>query len=62
MLFLARNNGALNIFIMPELYRDAKKSFLKNLTEIGFYRVPYYLLQVFRNKLDDPYLNINVFH
>ena len=44
MHFLTRNNGTLNIFIIPELYRDAKKSFVKNLTEIGFYRVPLNLL------------------
>ena len=27
--FLTRNNGALNILITPELYRDAKKSFIE---------------------------------
>ena len=62
MLFLTRNNGALNVFITPELYRDAKKSFVKNLTEIGLYRVTYNLLRVFRNKLGDPYLNINALY
>ena len=62
MLFLTRNNGALNIFITPELYRDAKKYFVKNLTEIGFYRVLLNLLQGFKNKLGDPYLNINALY
>ena len=62
MHFLTRNNGALNIFIIPELYRDAKKSFVKNLTEIGFYRVPLNLLWDFRYKVNDPYLNINALY
>ena len=62
MLFLTKNNGALNIFITPELYSDAKKPFVKNLTGIGFYRVAFNLLQVFRNKLGDPYLNVNALH
>ena len=62
ILFLTRNNGALNIFITPELYRDAKKYVVKNLTEIGFHRVPFNLFQVFRNKLVDPYLNINALY
>ena len=48
MLFLTRNNGTLNIFIMPELYRDAKRSFVRNLTETGIYRVQFNLLRDFR--------------
>ena len=59
MHFLTKNNDALNIFIMPELYRDAKKFFVKNITEIGFYRVPFNILLDFRYKLNDPYLNLN---
>ena len=59
MHFLTKNNDALNIFIMPELYRDAKKFFVKNITEIGFYRVPFNSLLDFRYKLNDPYLNLN---
>ena len=59
MHFLTRNNSALDIFITPELYRNEKKSFVRNLTEIGLYRVPFNLLWVFRNKLNDPYLNLN---
>ena len=62
MHFLTRNNGALNIFITPELYRDAKKSFVKNLTEIGFYRVPLNLIWHFRYKVNDLYLNINALY
>ena len=62
MHFLTRNNGALNIFITPELYRDAKKSFVRNLTEIGFYRVPSNLLQDFKYKLNDSYLNLNALY
>ena len=31
MHFLTRNLGALNIFITPDLYKDAKKSFVKFL-------------------------------
>ena len=57
-----KKQWALNIFIMPELYRDAKKSFVRNLTEIGLYRVPFNLLWVFRNKLNDPYLNLNALY
>ena len=62
MHFLTRNNGALNIFLTPESYRDAKKSFVRNLIEIGFYRVPFNLLRDFRYKLNDPYLNLNALH
>ena len=62
MHFLTRNNGALNIFITLELYRDANKSFVKNLTEIGFHRVPLNLLWDFRYKVNDPYLNINALY
>ena len=62
MHFLTRKNGALNVFITPELYRDAKKSFVRNLREIGLYRVPFNLLQVFRNKLNDPHLNLNALY
>ena len=57
-----KKQWALNIFIMPELYRDAKKSFVRNLTEIGLYRVPFNLLWVFRNELNDPYLNLNALY
>ena len=59
MHVLTRNNGSLNIYITPELCRDAKKSFVRNLTEIGLYRVQFNLLRVFKNKLNDPYLNLN---
>ena len=59
MLFLTENNGALNIFITLKVYRDAKTFFVRNLTKIRFYRVPFTLLWDFRYKLDDPYLNIN---
>ena len=62
MHFLTRNNRALNIFKTPELYRDVKKSFVRNLTEIGFYRVPFNLLRNFRYKLNDPYLNLNALY
>ena len=62
MLLLTRNNGAVNMFIMPELYRDAKKCFVRNLMEIGIYRVPFNLLRDFRYKLDDLYLNINALY
>ena len=62
MLLFTRNNGALNIFITPELYRGAKKSFVRNLTEIGFFRVPFNLLWDFRYKSDDPYLNISALY
>ena len=59
MHFLTRNNDALNIFVTLELYRDTKKSFVRTLTEIGFYRVSFNLLRDLRYKLNDPYLNIN---
>ena len=62
MLILAKNTGALNIFIMPELHRDAKKSFVGNYTEIAFYRVPFHLLWDFRYKLNDPYLNLHALY
>ena len=44
---------------MPEFYRDEKKSFVRNPTEIVLYRVPFNLLRVFRN---DPYLNLNALY
>ena len=59
MLFLAKNAGALNIFITSDLYWDVKMSFVSDLTEIGFYRVPSHLLQDFRYQLVEPYLNLN---
>ena len=62
MHVLTRNNAALNIFITPELYRDAKKSFVRNLTEIGFCKVLFHLPRDFRYKLNDPYLNINALY
>ena len=62
MHFLTRDYGALKILITSELYRDTKKSYVRNLTEIGFYRVPFNLLWDFRYKLDDPYLNINALY
>ena len=62
MLFLTRNNGVLNIFITPKLYRDVKKSFVRNLPETGFYRVPFNLLWDFIYKLNDRYLNINALY
>ena len=61
MLFSAKNAGALNIFITSDLYRDAKKTFVWDLAEIGFYRVPFHLLQDFRYQLDEPYLNLNTY-
>ena len=61
MLLLAKNAGALNIFITTDLYRDAKKSFVWDLIEIGFYRVPFHLLQDFRYQLDESYLNLNTY-
>ena len=62
MLFLTRNNGALNIFITPELCSEAKKSFVRNLTEIRFYRVLLNLLRDVRYKLDDLYLKMNALY
>ena len=52
----------LNIFITPELYRDANMSFVRNLKEIGFIRVQDNLLQTFRKKLNDPDLNVNALY
>ena len=62
MHFLTRINDALNIFITSELYKDAKKSFIRNLTEIGFYRVPFNVLRDFRYKLNGPSQNINALY
>ena len=62
MRFLSRRNGALNILITPEIYRDAKKSFVRNFTKIGFYRVSFHILQDFRYELKDPYLNLNALY
>ena len=59
---MTRNSGALNIFITRQLYRDAKKSFVRNLTKIELYRAPYNILWVFRYKLNDPYLNLNALY
>ena len=33
MLILAKNTGALNIFITPELHRDAKRSLLLEILQ-----------------------------
>ena len=37
-------------------------SLVRNLTEIGSYRVPFNLLQDFRYELNDPYLNMNALY
>ena len=62
MFFFKKNGGVGNTFITPELYRDAKKCKIRNFLEKGFYRVSDTLLQVFRNKLDDPDLTLNVLY
>ena len=62
MHFLTRSNSALNIIITPELYRNPKKSFVRNLTEKELCSVPFNLLWVFRNKLNDPYIDLNALY
>ena len=62
MNILPRWYSALNIFITPELYRDANMSFVRNLKKIGFIRVQDNLLQTFRKRLNDPDLNINALY
>ena len=51
--------GVFNIFIMPGLYTNANKSFVRNISYDGFINVKDNLLQTFRQKLNDPDLNLN---
>ena len=51
--------GVFNIFIMPGLYTNANKSFVRNISYDGFINVKDNLLQAFRQKLNEPDLNLN---
>ena len=51
--------GASNIFIMPDLYRNVKKSFVRNLLYVGYINVRDNLLQTFRQILNDNKTKIN---
>ena len=61
MLISARNARVLNTFITPDLYRDMKKSFVRDLSEIVFHKVPFTLLGEIRDQLNYQYLNLNAY-
>ena len=44
---------------MPDLYSNAKKSFFRNLSNVGYINVQDNLLQTFRQILNDSEVNIN---
>ena len=44
---------------MPDLYSNAKKSFFRNLSNVGYINVQDNLLQTFRQILNDNEININ---
>ena len=46
-------------FITPHLYRKAKKSFVRNLSYVGYINVQDNLLQTFRQILNNNEININ---
>ena len=46
-------------FITPHLYRKAKKSFVRNLSYVGYINVKDNLLQTFRQILNNNEININ---
>ena len=45
---LPKYYGVFNIFIMPDLYTNAIKSFVRNISYVGFIKVKDNLLQTFR--------------
>ena len=56
---LPKYYGVFNIFITPDLYTNAVKSFVRNISYVGYIKVKDNLLQTFRQKLNDPDLNWN---
>ena len=56
---LPKYYGVFNIFITPDLYTNAMKSFVRNISYVGYIKVKDNLLQTFRQKLNDPGLNWN---
>lgn len=57
--FIPKYYDDLNICITPDLYKRAKKSFVRNLKEVGFLRVEDSLLETFRQMLNGNELNIS---
>ena len=57
--FIPKYYDTSNIFIMPDLYSNAKKSFFRNLSNIVYINVQDNLLQTFRQILNDSEVNIN---
>ena len=57
--FIPKYYGASNIFIMPDHYNNANKSFVRNLSYVGYINVQDNLLQTFRQILNSNEININ---
>ena len=57
--FIPKYYGVLNIFITPDLYSNANKSFARNLLYVDYINVQDNLLQTFRQILNDKEININ---
>ena len=51
--------GTSNIFLTPDLYSNATKSFVRNSWYIGYINVPDNLFLTFRQILNDNEININ---
>lgn len=56
--FIPKYYGASNIFITPDLYSNAKKTFVRNFLYVGYINVQDNLLQTFRQILIDNEINI----
>ena len=59
MTFIPKYYGTSNIFITPDLYSNANKSFVRNLSYVGYINVQDNFLQIFRQILNDNEININ---
>ena len=51
--------GTSNIFLTPDLYSNANKSFVRIALYVGYINVPDNLFQTFRQILNDNEININ---
>ena len=57
--FVTKYYGTSDIFITPDLYSNANKSFIRNLSYVGYINVQGNLLQTFREILNGNEININ---
>ena len=59
MNFIPKYYGTSNIFTTPDLYSNANKSFVRNLSYVGYINVQENFLQILRQILNDNEITIN---